>query len=177
VAACDADIGRCRPTLWGPRHPDCCALVEMPERCEDDAQGFANNKGWLPGRTVTQYTNSHEGRGQRAEQSETGRVPITINTSAFPCSIRCFSCLPGERPGGCATWEHEGSCSCRDRVQGATGATFLRVRPSLDCMQRDPIRRVVRALEHVFLVATTTTTEAVMGQRCQSKPAPANRFR
>jgi hypothetical protein len=61
---------------------------------------------WLPGPTVAPI--SRGGRGQRTEQSDAGLVPFTTIMSFLSHSIRGVSCLPGARPGGCATLECEG---------------------------------------------------------------------
>jgi hypothetical protein len=90
---------------------------------------------WLPGPTVA--PNSRGRRGQRAEQRETGLVLFTTNMSFLSRSIRGVSCLPGARPGGGATQKCEASCSCKDRVQGATVARALPVRPS--CSAATPL--------------------------------------
>jgi hypothetical protein len=83
---------------------------------------------WLPGPTFT--PNSREERGQRAKHSKTGLVANTMSVSFLFCSVRGVSCLPGAQPGCCGSLEFEGSCSCRDRVQGAAVARALRVAPA-----------------------------------------------
>jgi hypothetical protein len=53
----------------------------------------------------------HMGRQQVASerQQDAHDVSFTIMLSLMSCSIRGVSCLPGARPGGCATLECEGS--------------------------------------------------------------------
>jgi hypothetical protein len=87
----------------------------------------ALRRRWLPG--PSDQLNSREERGRRAKVQRD--QPSTIHHTSFLArSVRGVSCLPGARPGGCATLECEGSCSCRDRIQGATVARSLRIRPS-----------------------------------------------
>jgi hypothetical protein len=74
-------------------------------------------------------------RGQRAEQSEIGLVPFTAHMPFLARSIRGVSCLPGARPGGCATLKCKDHAAA-DRVQGATVARALRDRPSCSAALR-----------------------------------------
>jgi hypothetical protein len=89
------------------------------------------------GSRPTAVPNSRDGRGRRAYRSNIGRVPFTMSISVLPGLSRGVSCLPGARPGGFATVTVEGSYSCRDSIQGAAAARFLRVRRS--CIPARPL--------------------------------------
>jgi hypothetical protein len=100
-----------------------CLLTRTTFLLVPDNAGHCDR--WMPGPTAAR--NGREERGQRAKQSETGVVPYTMNTYFLSRSVRGVSCLPGARPGGCATWN---VVQLQTESRGATVARSLRVRPS-----------------------------------------------